>query len=546
MKLSFYGADREVTGSCHGVEIRGKNLLVDCGLVQGSDNNYGQEFPFNPANIDCVVVTHAHIDHSGRLPLLVKQGYKNKIYATGATIRLLEIMLRDSAHIQEIEAGWKSRKSRRAGKKDVEPLYTVKDAEDVFQYFVPCDYNKIYEIDESVKIRFADAGHLLGSAFVEMWLTENGVTKKIVFSGDIGNLGQPIIRDPQYIREADIVLMESTYGDRNHEVPADYSEDFAGVLEKTFAEGGNVIIPSFAIGRTQELLYFLREIKERGLVKNHPDFPVYVDSPLANAATRIYEGDLEGYLDEETIQVIQSGKRYLSFDGLRISETSDDSKAINFDNEPKVIIAASGMCDAGRIRHHLKHNLWRPECAVVFVGYQAKGTLGRVLYDGAAEKVTLFGEEIAVKCHIYSFRGMSAHADRDGLLKWVGAFERKPEKVFVVHGEAEVCDIFTDTLRFLGYDAYAPHFTAVYDVLADTLVFEGLKRADTDRLLAESAPAERRKGTVAAKSAGPVFQRLMAAGARLMDVIARNYGGANKDLIEFANQINKLSDMWDR
>jgi metallo-beta-lactamase family protein len=369
-----------------------------------------------------------------------------------------------------------------------------------------------------------------------MWLTEGSVTKKIVFSGDIGNVGQPMIRDPQYVHEADIALMESTYGDRNHEVPADYTAEFASVIEKTFAAGGNVIIPSFAIGRTQELLYFIREIKERGLVKSVPNFEVYVDSPLANAATRIYEGDLDGYLDDETLKLIKAGKKYLSFENLRISETSEDSKAINFDNTPKVIIASSGMCDAGRIRHHLKHNLWRPECAVVFVGFQAQGTLGRILVDHAADKVTLFGEEIAVKCNIYSFRGMSAHADRDGLLKWVGSFEKKPEKVFVVHGESEVCELFAKTLGDLGYSAVAPMFTAVYDVLTDTLVSEG-------RETLVPAVEERRHSEPRESS---VYKRLLAAGARLLDVIARNYGGTNKDLGAFADQVTNLADKWDR
>jgi metallo-beta-lactamase family protein len=545
MKLSFYGADREVTGSCHGVEIRGKNILVDCGMHQGGDNNYSQDFPFNPATIDCVVMTHAHIDHSGRLPLLVKQGFKNKIYATGATIELLQIMLRDSAHIQEVEAGWKTKKGKRAGRPETPPLYTVEDAEAVFKYFVPCVYNEIYEIGEGVKIRFTDAGHLLGSAFVEMWLTENGAEKKVVFSGDIGNIGQPIIRDPQYVREADIALMESTYGDRNHEVPADYTEDLAKVIEKTFREGGNVIIPSFAIGRTQELLYFIREIKERGLVRSVPNFPVYVDSPLGNAATKIYGGELEGYLDEETIRVIKAGKKFLEFPNLRISETSEDSKAINDEKTPKVIISSSGMCDAGRIRHHLKHNLWRPESAVVFVGFQAKGTLGRILVDKAADKVMLFGEEIAVRCNIYSFRGMSAHADRDGLLKWVHAFEKKPEKVFVVHGEAEVCEIFAETLKSEGFDAAAPKFTAVYDILTDTYVMEGIEETNAERRTGDRRAGERRE-TVVPKGGSPVYQRLLAAGTRLLNVIAHNYGGSNKDLAAFADQIDALASKWDR
>lgn len=546
MKLSFYGADREVTGSCHGVEVNGRNILVDCGLHQGGDNGYGQDFPFDPEKIDYVVMTHAHIDHSGRLPLLVKQGYRKKIFATGATVKLLQIMLRDSAHIQEVEAGWKSRKSRRAGNKETEPLYTMEDAEEVFKYFVPCNYNEEIVLEDGIKIRFTDAGHLLGSAFVEMWLTEGSVTKKIVFSGDIGNIGQPIIRDPQYVAEADIAVMESTYGDRNHEVPADYTEELAKIINDTLGAGGNVIIPSFAIGRTQELLYFIREMKERDLVKSAPKFPVYIDSPLGNAATRIFEGDLEGYLDESTIAVIKSGKKFLTFDNLIISETSEDSKAINFDNTPKVIIASSGMCDAGRIRHHLKHNLWRPECAVVFVGFQAKGTLGRILVDGAADKVTLFGEEIAVKCNILNFRGMSAHADRDGLLRWVGAFNQKPEKVFVVHGEAEVCLAFTEKLKSDGFEAHAPKYMAVYDLITGAFVAEGIERERNKQETEEAGIQERRVRPELDRRVSPVYQRLLAAGTKLLDVIAKNYGGPNKELAEFTDQIIALANKWDR
>jgi metallo-beta-lactamase family protein len=546
MKLSFYGADREVTGSCHGIEVNGKRILIDCGMVQGGDNEGRQDFPFSPYKIDYVIMTHAHIDHSGRLPLLVKQGFRNKIFATGATVELLNIMLRDSAHIQEVEAGWFSRKNKRAGKKDAEPMYTLQDAEDTLKLTVSCEYGEKYELDEGIIVRFTDAGHLLGSAFVELWLTENGVTKKLVFSGDIGNKNKPIIRDPQYVREADITVMESTYGDRNHESADDTTEELAEIIDATLAKGGNVLFPSFAVGRTQELLYCIREMKEKNLVRSVPDFPVYVDSPLARAATQIYSGKLEGYLDEETIAVIKSGKEYLCFDNLHITETSDESKAINYLKEPKVIISSSGMCEAGRIRHHLKYNLWRPECAVVFVGYQALGTLGRILADKAVDKVSLFNEEIAIKCQIYSFRGLSSHADRDGLLEYARAFDPKPEKIFVVHGETEVCRGFSQTLRSEGFDAVAPKFTAVYDVLAGEFIADGIELDDTE---ADEAPDKRYttvKGKAARRKESPVYQRLVTAGQRLLDVIARNYGGSNRDLSSFADQINKLADKWDR
>ena len=533
MKLMFYGAAREVTGSCHGVEINGKKILVDCGMHQGSDNGFGQSFAFNPAEIDYVIVTHAHIDHSGRLPLLVKNGFAGQIYATGATCELLQIMLRDSAHIQEVEAGWKNRKNKRAGDEGTQPLYTVQDAENVFEYLIPCRYNTKISVGEGVKIRFTDAGHLLGSAFVEMWLTESGETKKIVFSGDIGNIDQPIIRDPQPVAGADIAIMESTYGDRNHEPAAENIGDLAAVIDRTIGMGGNVIIPAFAVGRTQEVLYFLREIKERGLVKSDPNFPVYLDSPLASAATKIYSGDLGGYLDDDALAVIKAGNRPLHFDGLRIIESADESKLLNDDRTPKVIISSSGMCEAGRVRHHLKHNLWRPESAVVFTGFQARGTLGRILVDGLVPRVKLFGEEIAIACSIHSFRSMSAHADQAGLINWVGMFDPPPERVFVVHGEAEICTAFTAMLGERGYDAVAPKYTAIYDLLTGETVFEGrdpIVRTDTDYARRES----------------PVYQRLLRAGTRLLEVITRNRSGANKDLAKFADQVDSLSNKWDR
>ena len=328
-------------------------------------------------------MTHAHIDHSGRIPLLVKQGFTGNIYCTRLTGQLLSIMLRDSAHIQESDAQWQNQKGKRAGREPVEPLYTVADAEAALSRVVTCEYGAILEIEPGVKVRFTDAGHLLGSSSAEVWLTEGEETRKIVFSGDIGNRDQPIIRDPQYIREADYVLTESTYGDRNHDMEEDpeYTGRLAAIIDETLGRGGNVIIPSFAVGRTQELLYFIREMKEQNMVKSVPHFPVYVDSPLAGEATKIFSGDLHGYLDEEAIEALKGGALF-RFPGLNITETSEESKALNMDQTPKVIISASGMCDAGRIRHHLKHNLWREECTVVFVGYQGEGTWAAACWTG--------------------------------------------------------------------------------------------------------------------------------------------------------------------
>ena len=532
MKLTFFGAAKAVTGSCHCVECNGKKILIDCGLQQGRDEQDNRELDFNAGYIDAVIVTHAHIDHSGRIPLLVKQGFTGRIYCTRLTGELLSIMLRDSAHIQESDAQWQNQKGRRAGKEPVEPLYTLADAEAALTHVETCEYGEELEIDPGVKIRFVDAGHLLGSSSVEMWLTEGDQTRKIVFSGDIGNRDQPIIRDPQYIQDADYVLTESTYGDREHDMSEDpdYTGRLAAIIDETLGRGGNVIIPSFAVGRTQELLYFIREMKEEGMVKSVPHFPVYVDSPLAGEATKIFSGDLHGYLDEDAIEVLKGGELF-QFPGLNITETSEESRALNLDRTPKVIISASGMCDAGRIRHHLKHNLWRPECTVVFVGYQGEGTLGRRLLDGV-RSVKLFGEDISVQAKIINFHGLSSHADRQGLLRWIHAFTPKPKEVFVVHGEKNVTEIYAQTLRDQGYSAHSANYEEVYDLLAGKIVAPGI--------VLESKPA------FVADSASPAYKRLEETGRRLMEVISHNRGGANKDLARFADQLRALIDKWDR
>jgi len=376
-----------------------------------------------------------------------------------------------------------------------------------------------------------DAGHLLGSASVEMWLTEQGFTKKIVFSGDIGNRKTPIIRSPQPITEADYVVTESTYGDRLHNVKEkpDYADDLARVIEETLSRGGNLVIPSFAVGRTQELLYFIRHIKEQGLVLCDPDFQVYVDSPLAGAATEIFSGDLTGYLDEDAIEDLRGGALF-RFPGLNITESTDESRGLNLDPRPKVIISASGMCDAGRIRHHLKHNLWRSESTILFVGYQAEGSLGRRILDGA-QSVKLFGEEIAVRARIVRFHGLSSHADRDGLVRWINHFTPKPQQVFVVHGEARAAENYAQTLAELGFAVHAPNYEEVYDLMEN-------------RMAAPGIPPEVKAAPVDPGS--PAYRRLEDIGRKLMDVIARNKGGSNKDLGKFADQIRALISKWDR
>ncbi|MCI5562060.1 MAG: MBL fold metallo-hydrolase [Intestinimonas massiliensis] len=529
MKLTFFGAAKAVTGSCHCLEVGGKKILIDCGLQQGRDERDNRVLDFAPGYIDYVIVTHAHIDHSGRIPLLVKQGFHGKIVTTRLTGQLMSIMLRDSAHIQESDAQWQNQKGKRAGRAPVEPLYTIADAEAALELVTTCEYDELVDLCEGVRLRFVDAGHLLGSACVELWLTEDGVTKKIVFSGDLGNRDQPIIRDPQYIDEADYVVMESTYGDRLHEVPESYTEALAAIIDETFARGGNVIIPSFAVGRTQELLYFIREMKERGLVRTHPDFPVCVDSPLANEATRIFSGDLHGYLDEAAIEALKGGALF-QFPGLTLTESSEESKALNLDKASKVIISASGMCDAGRIRHHLKHNLWRPESTIVFVGYQAEGSLGRALLEGASS-VRLFGEEIAVRARIVNFKGMSSHADRDHLLAWVGHFAPHPSHVFVVHGDAPVTEIFAQHLRDAGISAHAAEYEEVYDLAAD-------------RMLAAGVPLPPK--AVSAVSGSPAYRKLESAGQNLLETIRHNKGGTNKDLAQFEKELMALIQKWDR
>ena len=529
MKLTFFGAAHAVTGSCHCLEVGGKKILIDCGLQQGRDEHDENALDFSPGYIDYVLVTHAHIDHSGRLPLLVKQGFHGRILTTGLTAELLSVMLRDSAHIQEGDANWHNQKGKRAGLPPVEPLYTLMDAEEAIQMLETVEYGWLFDLCEGVKVRFTDAGHLLGSSCVEIWATENGVTKKIVFSGDLGNEAQPIIRDPSFVDEADYVVMESTYGDRNHEPPESYAGALADLIDEVFAKGGNIVIPSFAVGRTQELLYYLREIKRDGLVQSLPSFKVYVDSPLASEATKIYSGNLKGYLDDDAIAVIQGGENLFTFPGLTLTQSTEESRALNDDKTPKIIISASGMCDAGRIRHHLKHNLWR--AAIVFVGYQGEGTLGRRLLEGA-KSVKLFGEEIAVRAKVVNFKGLSSHADRDHLLEWVEHFAPRPQQVFVVHGDQEVTELFANDLNQRGIPAHAPLYEEVYDLM-------------TNCMLAKGVALEVKRTTGGASAPSAAYVRLQDVSRSLADLISRSRGRSNKDLAKLADQIKLVMEKWE-
>lgn len=531
MKLVFIGADHEVTGSCHYLEANGKHMLVDYGMEQGVNVFENADLPVDEAMIDYVFLTHAHVDHSGLLPLLYARGFRGDVFATDASADLCSIMLRDCAHIQMSEAEWKNRKAKRSESvQPQEPLFTMEDADGIIKLIKPCRYNDKIKICDGVFIRFTDIGHLLGSSSIEVWLTEDNQTKKIVFSGDIGNKNQPLIKNPTLTREADFVVMESTYGDRLHPKDRlDYVTELAKILQETFDRGGNVVIPSFAVGRTQEMLYFLRKIKVERLVKGHENFPVYVDSPLAVEATNIFQENRMECFDEEAMELVRDNINPISFAGLKLSITSDESRAINFLETPKVIISASGMCEAGRIRHHLKHNLWRPECTILFVGYQAVGTLGRAITEGAKE-VKLFGEAIQVRAQIRQMRGLSGHADKDGLIEWVEGFAEKPKKVFVVHGEDSVCTSFAECLKIEhGLRAYAPYSGSVFNLLTNKFEYE-----------AEPVPLKKKT-----RPASGVYARLLAAGQRLMALIHKNDGMANKDMGRFADQINSLCDKWE-
>lgn len=458
MEIQFCGAATGVTGSCHLITSGEHKILLDCGLFQGGkamEQLNRQPFPFDPAEIDCVVVSHAHIDHCGRLPLLVKRGFDGPIYATDATAQLLDVMLRDSAHIQEQDSEQANRKRRRANAPELEPLYTLKDAESAIRLLAPKYYDQLFELNEDMKVVFNNAGHILGSSIIELWTAEGEKTSKLVFSGDLGMEHRPILKDPKIIKKADYVIMEATYGNRVHEPNINSISSLIKIAIDTTKNGGNVIIPSFAVGRTQELIYELNKIydgsgPEHDALKN---VPVYIDSPMALRATEVFKQNAHIY-DEEATDYILRNDHPMEFEGLHFVESSDESKALNSNGVPKIIISASGMCDAGRIRHHLKHNLWDEKNSIVFVGFQAEGTLGRYIIDGA-ETVTLFGEEISVKARIFNLEGFSGHADRDMLYKWITGFkEKKPNTIFLVHGEHDAKFGFAAYLKeHAGWDA---------------------------------------------------------------------------------------------
>ncbi len=444
MRLSFLGAAREVTGSCILVEAADTRFLVDCGMVQGgreaSERNR-KPFRFDPAAIDFALLTHAHIDHSGLLPSLTRSGFKGPIYATAATVDLLGVMLPDSAHIQESEARRGARRSR--GKRPMPPLYTLQDARECLNQAQGMIYDREFAPHTAVRCTFRDAGHILGSAIIEAWVTEHGRTVKLVFSGDLGQPGRPILRDPTRIADADLLVIESTYGNRRHkDLTATQDEMIAIVEETLFERGGNIIMPAFAVGRTQEVLYHLHRLTYEGRLRPPQ---VFVDSPMAAEATRITRGHLELF-DEQARRLAGWHARGQGLPLLHFTASVEESKALNQIRSGAIIISASGMCDAGRIRHHLRHSLPRPECSVLIPGFQARGTLGRRLVDGA-QRVRMFGEDIPVRAAVHSVDGLSAHADQLALLDWAGAFRTPPARTFVVHGESAAALALADALR---------------------------------------------------------------------------------------------------
>lgn len=533
MKIQFIGATHEVTGSCTLLEINSRYYLVDCGMEQGKDVFQNISLPVNANQIDAVFLTHAHIDHSGMLPRLYKDGFNGSIYATDVTCDLCNIMLRDSAHIQESEAKWCSRKAERAGLDYIDPVYNMEDALGTISLFRRCNYGEIIYPAEGIELRFTDIGHLLGSACIELWITENAICKKIVFSGDVGNLNQRIICDPQQVEETDYLVIESTYGnrvhttDRNNIIP-----ELAGYIQRALDRGGNVIIPSFAVGRTQEMLFAIREIKQNNLIKGHEHFPVYVDSPLAAEATAIFMQCNPVCFDEETMSLINQGINPIWFDDICMTMTSEESKQINFNNEPKVIISASGMCEAGRIRHHLKHNLWKENNIILFVGYQAEGSLGRCLLNGE-KQVKLFGEEITVNAEICSLHGTSGHADRDGLLNWIEGYKKKPELIFVNHGDNDACEEFKELLNQNGYRAEAPYSGTEYDL-----------RNGKMTIYTSGKTTERVQVFKANTRADMIFNELVSEAEKLLSLVKTRRGRANKDNSKLTSQIRELYNKW--
>lgn len=551
MRISFHGAVEAVTGSCHLLEFNDKKVLLDCGQFQGSNREERMnfdEFDFVPSEIDYLLLSHCHIDHCGRIPLLVKRGFKGDIICTKPTYDLCKIMLLDSAHIHESEAEWENRKGKRAGKKTVEPLYTQEDADYCMKYFKPKLYGQVIDIEDDFSVRFLDAGHVLGSAIIEMWISEdiNEEALKIVFSGDLGIENKPILNDPTYIEDADYAIIEATYGNRLHENTESRMDELIDIILKTTRRGGNVVIPSFAVGRTQEIIYELNKYYDFP----HKDLdelmkiPVYIDSPLASKATEIFKLNSQVF-DDETRELLISGNNPLYFENLNFVQSALESKALNEDKTPKIIISASGMCEAGRIKHHLKHNLWRPESSIVFVGYQAQNTLGRRIRDGE-KLVKIFGEEINVSSEVYDLEGFSGHADRNGLLKWLGAFKKKPKKLFIVHGEEDAkTDFAKEVEASLSIECIIPRDGEIYELERNTLsVSEIIKNISSPPRSMQPADAEKIESLIKEiDSVKELFSNALnlTEGVLSESVNVEEYNRINNRIIELENAVMNLT-----
>lgn len=541
MKITYYGASGLVTGSSFLLETSDLRLLIDCGMFQGSkavkELNYN-DFPFQPASLDAVILTHAHIDHSGLIPKLVNKGYSGSIYATQETVKLCSIMLPDSGYIQQMEVERKNRKRRRANDLVLEPIYTAQDAVNALKSFVPVKYATTVNLSESVSFQLVNAGHILGSAQVIISIKEEYETKKIVFSGDLGTMRQPFIRDPRMIQEADLIIMETTYGNRLHIDKDNRLELLAEIINNAHAKGGNIIIPAFAVERTQDLLYYLKELLKDNKI---PDYPIYIDSPLAVAATKIFRDNSENF-DDETLELIKEGNNPLTMENLKFSETTEDSIELNKLSGGAIIISASGMADAGRIKHHLKHNLWRSNATVIFVGYQAEGTLGRRLIEGCKD-VTIHGEKIAVQATIEMLPGFSAHADQTELFNWVKTTAKDSAKIILVHGEQESLETFASKItQELGYETLIP-------VLGESMEFKGTEVIRTVpekpwlEAIAERLSIQREQHSDAQPQKGFALKKAGRQTKILRSEVDHSYAKVRKDLKLFFNRARKERDL---
>ncbi|WIV11708.1 MBL fold metallo-hydrolase [Proteiniborus sp. MB09-C3] len=538
MKIQFLGAARVVTGSCFLLTTEKSKILIDCGLFQGSENleklNY-EEFQFNPAEIDYLILSHAHIDHSGRIPKLVKEGFEGQIICTKATSDLCEIMLLDSGHIQESDAKWENKKRNRAGKPLVEPLYTAKDASTSLRYFKPILYGQKINLNDEISIRFRDAGHILGSSIVELWIKEKEKTVKVVFSGDLGLPNKPILRDPEYIEEADYLIIESTYGNREHINVENRVERLTKIIDSTVLRGGTVVIPSFAVGRTQELIYELNKYYEYN--KNIEAFmriPIYIDSPMAVSATKIFQENSDCF-DAEAKKLILSGDNPFEFQNLHYIRSQEDSMRLNSYDFPKVIISASGMCNAGRIRHHIKYNLWKKSNSIVFVGYQAEGTLGRMLKDGI-KSVKLLGDKIAVEAEIHSVEGFSGHTDQKGLIDWMRGFKKLPKNVFIVHGESESSLGLSQAIeKHFNIESVIPAMNSAYELDTDIIDNELIDIVETIKL--------KDNIKVELQQVYDQFEGLVSKTGKMMDdeTLKKDYDSLKNNLIELQKKLMDLN-----